>query len=254
MTLFVKHTAVLAAALIATTALGEKTDDSKKSDDTKSSKTDSKDAKDSKDSGKKNKKNKGSKQPANPDNPDAPQPKIQIPVVKDHPSKGLFIPYFDNAGKRQMDFQIAVATRIDDQLLNLTDMDVLTYNEEGKKDMKINLPTSIYNTETSAVSTDYHVKITRDDFVLEGETMIFYTNTKQGALGGGVRMLIFNLKDSTDPDKANANPDGTPKPKEQTAQPQDVDPQMKPDGFKTPPARASGFDTTPDKLTPLRSK
>lgn len=244
MTSFVKHIAVFAAALIATTALGDKTDDAKPP------KTDSKDAKDGKDAGgKKSKKNKGSKATPNPDSPDAPAapPKIQIPVVKGHDSKGLFIPYFNEAGKRQMDFQIAVASRIDETLIRMTDMDVLTYNDAGQKDMKINLPTSVYNTESSAISTDYHVKISRDDFEIQGETMIFYTNTKQGALGGGVRMLIFNLKEST-----GRNDDDPGKPKAEAPKPQNEDAKMKPDGFKTPPSRSGVFDTKPDKLTPLR--
>jgi len=235
MTSFAKHIAVLAAALVATTALGEKTDDSK------SPKTDSKDAKDA--GGKKPKKPKSTKKS---DNPDAAPPKIQIPVVKGHDSKGLFIPYFDEAGKRQMDFQIAVASRIEDALIRMTDMDVLTYNDAGEKDMKINLPTSVYNTDTSAISTDYHVKISRDDFEIVGETMIFYTNTKQGALGGGVRMLIYNLKDSTE------NNDDSGKPKEPASKPQNDDSRMKPDGFKTPPSRSGVVDLKPDKLTPLR--
>jgi len=238
MTSFVKHIVVLAAALVATTALGDKTDDSK------SPKPDSKDAKEP---GKKPKKNKGAKATPNPDSPDAPAPppKIQIPVVKGHDSKGLFIPYFDEAGKRQMDFQIAVASRIEDALIRMTDMDVLTYNDAGAKDMKINLPTSVYNTDTSAISTDYHVKISRDDFEIQGETMIFYTNTKQGALGGGVRMLIYNLKDST-------GNDDSAKPKDSPSKPPTDDSSMKPDGFKTPPSRSGTLDIKPDKLTPLR--
>ncbi|HSI10769.1 MAG TPA: hypothetical protein VK961_01940 [Chthoniobacter sp.] len=243
MTSFVKHIAVLAAALVATTALGDKTDDSK------SPKPDSKDTKDP---GKKSKKNKGSKATPNPDSPDAPAPppKIQIPVVKGHDSKGLFIPYFDEAGKRQMDFQIAVASRIEDALIRMTDMDVLTYNDAGAKDMKINLPTSVYNTDTSAISTDYHVKISRDDFEIQGETMIFYTNTKQGALGGGVRMLIYNLKESTESDDSAKPKESTSK--ESSSKPQSDDSNMKPDGFKTPPSRSGTIDIKPDKLTPLR--
>lgn len=245
MTSFVKHIAVLAAALMATTALGEK------ADDTKSSKTDTKDAKDA--GTKKSKKSKG---PKTSDEDSSKKP-LEIPVPMGHDAKGLHIPYFDGSGKRQMDFTISVASRIDEKNIRMTDMQVDTYNDEGKHDLKIDLPTSIYNSDASSITTNYHVKIAREDFVLFGESMIFYTITKQGGLGGGVRMLIYNLKDETAADASNANADKTDKgskPKEAESTPQDVDPKMKPDGFKTPPSRAGtgSSDTKPDKLTPLR--
>lgn len=241
MTSFVKYIAVLAAALVATTVLAEKSDDAKATPTPK--------VKDGKDKKKKDK-DKGSKAtpaPVDPNATPAPAPKVKIPVIKDHPSKGLWIPYFDGTGKRQMDFQIAIAERMDEALLRLTDMDVQTYNEQGEKDMKINLPTSFYNTDTSAITTDYHVKITREDFQLEGETMIFYTNTKQGALGGGVRMLIYNLKENEETD-ANGQPKQSSKPSPEE------DSRFKPDELKTPSSRVveAPADFTPDKLTPLR--
>jgi hypothetical protein len=254
MTSFVKHTAVLVAALMATTALGDKTDD------TKSSKTDTKDAG--------TKKAKKSKTPKTTDDTDSSKKPLEIPVPMGHDSKGLHIPYFDGTGKRQMDFTIGVASRIDEKHVRMTDMQVDTYNDEGKRDLKIDLPTSVYNSETSSITTNYHVKIAREDFVLFGESMIFYTITKQGGLGGGVRMLIYNLKDETDADVSNANANANAntksngdkadkgnKPQEAVpSTPQDVDPKMKPDGFKTPPSRAGtgSSDTKPDKLTPLR--
>ena len=253
MTSFVKHIAVLAAALVATTALGEKTDD------TKSSKTDAKDAG--------TKKSKKSKSPKTSDDTDSTKKPLEIPVPMGHDSKGLHIPYFDGTGKRQMDFTISVASRIDEKNIRMTDMQVDTYNDEGKHDLKIDIPTSIYNSESSSITTNYHVKIAREDFVLFGESMIFYTITKQGGLGGGVRMLIYNLKDETDADvsdstNGNANGNGNAgksekggKPKEAESTPQDADSRMKPDGFKTPPSRAGtgSSDTKPDKLiTPQR--
>jgi hypothetical protein len=116
-----------------------------------------------------------------------------IPVSPEHPAKGLKIPYFDNEGKLQMIFIIGVARRLDADHIDMSDMQVETFDEQGQHEMYIDLPTSILDLNTSVISTQKHVTIRREDFILTGETMEFNTKTKQGSLGGSVRMLIYNL-------------------------------------------------------------
>jgi hypothetical protein len=206
MTSFAKYTAVLAAALIATTAVAEKLTDDKSAAATPAVK-------------KPKKKDKKDKPPEDPEA----QKKIDVPVVEGHPSKGLYIPYFAN-GKRQMNFKIAVATRLDVNHIQMDDLQVETFNDDGEHDMDINLPTAVMNTDTSVLTTNHHSVIQRDDFELTGETLIFNTRTKQGGLGGNVVMTIYNLKDST------SNGDKSEEPKDGL----DIsDPKFKPDAFKT---------------------
>ena len=119
--------------------------------------------------------------------------KIDIPVSEDHDAKGLKIPYFDGDGKKQMIFTIGVASKIDAEHIAMTDTEVETFDENGEHDMSIALPKSVLNVNTSVISTKHHVDIKRDDFELTGETMEFNMKTRQGTLGGGVRMLIYNL-------------------------------------------------------------
>lgn len=224
MTSFAKHIAVLAAAFIAATALGDKTDD------TKASKPDGKDKPESKDSGKKSKKNKNAKADQDPNAPK----KIEIPVIKDHPSYGLWIPYLDGTGKRQMNFKIGVATRLDDNHVEMKDMNIETFNEQGEHEMQIELPISVFDTEKSAITTQTHVTITRDDFTLSGDAMIFYTRTKQGGLAGNVHMVIFNLKEEATGDESKADQTKEKEPKAATK----VDKALyQPDTFKTPQTR-----------------
>jgi hypothetical protein len=123
--------------------------------------------------------------------------KIDVPVSKDHDAKGLKIPYFDGDGKQQMVFTIGVASRVDESHILMTDTQVETFDENGGHEMTIDLPTSVLDVNTSEISTKKHVEIKRDDFELTGETMKFNMKTKQGTLGGGVRMLIYNLDDET---------------------------------------------------------
>jgi len=176
---FVKFVAVLSAVCVVTGALAARTDDGS---------TPKPEARDGAD--KKKKKGK----------PDGPKKPVDVPVEKGHDSFQMFIPYFDGVGKRQMNFRIGVASRLDDNHIKMKDLQIETFDEEGKHEMGIDLPTSVLNTETSIITTDQHVTIRRDDFELTGETMVFNTVTKQGGLGGNVRMLIYNLKEETDAD------------------------------------------------------
>src|SRR5260221_5212596 len=105
MTSFAKHIAALAAALIATTALAET------SDAERASKPDGKEAAD-----KKAKKGKGAK---TSEESNAPK-KVDVPVTKGHDSKGMVIPYYDSAGKHEMQFHIGVASRLDDNHIQMT--------------------------------------------------------------------------------------------------------------------------------------
>ena len=140
-----------------------------------------------------------------------------IPVSAEHPAKGLKIPYFDNEGKLQMMFVIGVATRLDADHIDMSDMQVETFDEQQQHEMYIDLPTSVLDLNTSVISTKKHVTIRREDFILTGETMEFNTKTKQGSLGGSVKMLIYNL-DNSSPKPASETP--TPPPSAASATPQ----------------------------------
>lgn len=186
MSSFVKLGVALALTLLPLGAFSQNASDAKATPAAK----DSGDKK--KDKGKKNKGDNG-----------APKP-MEIPVPQGHDAKGLKIPYFDGEGKLQMIFTIGVASRIDETHVRMTDLDVETFDDEGQHEMNIDLPTSVLDTETNVLSTKQHVTIKRADFELTGETMEFNTKTKQGGLGGNVRMLIYNLEAETSADIAPA--------------------------------------------------
>ena len=226
MTSFAKHIAALAAALIATTALAEQPSDNKAATpDPKVT------------AGKKPKKGQSAK---SADEPTPPPKKIDVPVIQGHPSKGLVIPYYDSTGKHEMQFHIDVATRVDENHVHMTNLEIETFDEESKPEMQIDLPTAVLDTDTSVVTSEKHVTISRDDFKLTGEAMIFNTRTKQGGLGGNVRMVIYNLDEQTSGgDKPDASKGADKKPNSPTA----------PDTFKTPhPKNTGGTPPPPDKI------
>jgi hypothetical protein len=116
-------------------------------------------------------------------------------VLKGYPSKGLKIPYFDAEGSLQMTFEIGLATRLDEEQLRMDTAQLETF-EDGEKEMLITLPSAVLNLSSWVISAESPVSIQRTDLELTGQTMVFNTKTKQGKLGGGVRMLIFDLDTS----------------------------------------------------------
>jgi hypothetical protein len=124
---------------------------------------------------------------------DAEAPKLSLPILKGHDAFGLKIPYFDAEGKLQMLFNIGKASRIDDERVAMSDMQLETYDDSGEPEMTIDLPSSVLNVNTRIITTDSNVTIKRSDFEITGRSMEFNTDTKKGRLAGDVRMLIYDL-------------------------------------------------------------
>ncbi len=139
-------------------------------------------------------------------------PKLTIPIPVGHDSKGLKLPTYWPDGKTlKMVFNIGVGTRIDEDNVNMQDTEMQTYKEDGSPEMNIALPVSSLNLRTRVILTKQRVVITRDDFELSGNTMEFNTETRAGTLGGGVKMIIFNLDQEAAGDDAPVEKSALPK-------------------------------------------
>lgn len=123
-------------------------------------------------------------------------------VLKGYPSKGLKIPYFDAEGSLQMTFEIGLATRLDDEQLRMDTAQLETF-EDGEREMLITLPSAVLNLSSWVITAESPVSIQRSDLELTGQTMVFDTKTRRGKLGGGVRMLIFELDSSEEEQPAS---------------------------------------------------
>ena len=108
------------------------------------------------------------------------QPKLSLPLPKGQDSKGIVIPYTDATGKKSMVFKIGVGRRLDDEHVDMNDLTIETFDEEGAKEMSIELPASKLNLSTRIIAGDQTVTIKRSDFQLTGQTMEFNTESKQG--------------------------------------------------------------------------
>ncbi len=108
-------------------------------------------------------------------------------------SKGAVIPSFDVNGRRTSLITAAVIRRIDDERLWAKKLVVQMFNTDPKNDVRIDLKTAFYRMAGGGVlrSTD-RSRVSRADFEIEGDSLIFDTAKNQGRMTGNIRMVIFD--------------------------------------------------------------
>lgn len=118
--------------------------------------------------------------------------KIDIPVPPGVPARGVKIPYYGEDNKTlKMLFNADVATKLDDTHIEMQNLRIEIYGEDGKKSY-IELPRSIFNMTTRMLDGQSRVTIKREDCEIFGDAMEFNTKTKFGKILGNVKMTIFN--------------------------------------------------------------
>jgi hypothetical protein len=83
-------------------------------------------------------------------------------------------------------------TRLDEENMSMERMDIRLYGKSHQQDVRIQLPTALYHMPSQILSSDSRSRITREDFDLQGDSMIFDTRTGQGKMVGNVRMVIYD--------------------------------------------------------------
>jgi hypothetical protein len=120
------------------------------------------------------------------------QKRLDIPVPKGQPQKGLRIPMFSPDGKLLYRFEIGVAEVVDDEHVKLGVVHVESFKENGDHDFDIDLSDSVYNQKTSDLISNVQVTIKCREFELSGNSLTFNFGTKTGKLGNGVKMVIHD--------------------------------------------------------------
>ncbi|MFZ4596404.1 MAG: hypothetical protein ACOYOF_19260, partial [Verrucomicrobiaceae bacterium] len=116
-------------------------------------------------------------------------------------------------------------TRIDNDTMIMEKMDIRLYGdpsdaESHKKDVRVRLVTAQYHMPSQILTSDQRSRVSRSDFDLQGDSMIFDTKTQQGKMTGNIHMVIYDaasmLKPVNDEEKASAptkqSPNAQPKP------------------------------------------
>lgn len=115
---------------------------------------------------------------------------IDIPVPEGMPVYGIKFPIRDDKGKVVMIPEAEVANRLDEQHVEMQNLKIDAYDDEGKK-IYIELPHAILNLETRILSGDTHALIRREDFQITGDGVDFNTKTRHVTVRGNVKMIIL---------------------------------------------------------------
>ena len=76
-------------------------------------------------------------------------------------------------------------TRMDDERLFSEKMTIHVYAEKKEEDMRIDMKTGIYNMDAQILSSTERSRVSRSDFQIEGDSMVYDTKTAQGYDQGG---------------------------------------------------------------------
>ena len=114
-------------------------------------------------------------------------------MIPGEPVRGMKYAHRDENDKVVMDFETEVARKIDDDHIEMENLKIIAFDDEGKK-INIELPRSIFNLTTRILAGDSQVVIKREDFEIIGQTCEFNTKTRYAKLTGNVKMTILNTE------------------------------------------------------------
>jgi len=114
---------------------------------------------------------------------------FDVPVPLGMPVKGIKIPHRNEEGKLVMTIEAEIATKLDEQHMDMQNMKIESFDDEGKK-IQIELPHSVFNLESRMLTGDSHALIRREDFEITGDSVEFNTKTRYAVLRGKIRMVI----------------------------------------------------------------
>ena len=108
-------------------------------------------------------------------------------------NKGAVIPSFDTTGRRTSLITADMIRRVDDDRIYAEKLVVQMFNADPKNDVRIDLKTAFYHMSGGGVlrSTE-RSRVSRADFEIEGDSLIFDTAKNQGRMTGNIHMVIFD--------------------------------------------------------------
>ena len=106
---------------------------------------------------------------------------------------GVWIPGFEK-GKKTTLVEADAVTRVDDNRLMINGLVIHLYSQNPAENVQVDLSTATYHMTNEILRSATRSKVSRADFELEGDSMIFDTLTSQGRMIGNVRMTIHDPK------------------------------------------------------------
>lgn len=108
-------------------------------------------------------------------------------------NKEVNIPSFTD-GRPTSIMNAKTMTRMDEENMFMERMDIRMFGETRDQDLHVELRTGNYHMQSQVLSSQQRSRVSRADFELEGDTMVFDTRTQQGKMTGHVEMTIFDSR------------------------------------------------------------
>jgi hypothetical protein len=119
--------------------------------------------------------------------------KMSAMMIPGQDVKGISYGHRDENGKLVMEFESEVSRKLDDENIEMENLKIIAYDEEGKK-IDIAIPKSVFNLPTRILNGKDQIVIKREDFEIVGETGEFNTKTRFAKMFGNVKMTILNTE------------------------------------------------------------
>ena len=119
-----------------------------------------------------------------------------FPVPVGQKSMGIVIPDWEN-GESKMSFNVDMMEHKDIEHIQMTNAKIQTFDEEGKLDLVLLLPVSVFDLKTCLLTTDKPFVLKRADFELMGDALELDTLARQATITGKVKIIIYNFEEPT---------------------------------------------------------
>jgi hypothetical protein len=106
-------------------------------------------------------------------------------------SRDVVIPSFKD-GKPAFELSANTLTRIDDERLVCGPTRIEVFGATPAFNVQVRLPSAVFHLGERALRSGERCRITRADFTVEGDSLVFDTTTSIGALKGRVTTTIFD--------------------------------------------------------------
>lgn len=116
---------------------------------------------------------------------------IDIPIPVGEPVSGIKIPQYDEEGKLSMTLLAGKARKLDDRKVEFENLKIRFTDKEGKE-ILVEIPHALLDTETKVLVADSKTAISRDDFDIAGDNVEFDTVSRTGRFKGRVRASFRN--------------------------------------------------------------
>jgi hypothetical protein len=140
-----------------------------------------------------------------------------LPIPSGAPQKEVRFPIFSPDGKKKLYYRIGVATRMPDgENIVMSEMELQTYDENGKEESIVKLPDAILHTPTNVITAKAKILIRDERYEITANSLSYNMDAKTedgksadrvATLGGGVKMTIFDTDAVMGPGKKNDGPE-----------------------------------------------